>query len=365
MRAGGVGVRIVVFGLTVSSSWGNGHATLWRALCHALRGLGHEVVFFERNVPYYASTRDEGPYGCEWVLYDDFDAVRERAERELSRADAAIVTSYCPDARVASELILETTKGVRVFYDLDTPVTLERVRLGEPVDYLPPFGLGDFDLVLSFAGGPALDAIREQFGAKRVAPLYGSVDLAAYRPVQNQAPRAELSYLGTYAADRHDTFRAFFLDVARDNPARAFLVGGAMYPQDEVWPANVRHLPHVPPPAHSTFFASSRLTLSVTRRPMMRFGYCPSGRIFEAAACATPIVSDAFPGIEAFFEPGREILVARSKDDVEMAIRLDDGALARIGCAARERVLADHSSQARARELVELLSSPTSVVSRS
>jgi len=364
MRAGGVGVKIVVFGLTVSSSWGNGHATLWRALGHALRAMGHEVVFFERDVPYYASTRDEGPYGCTWVLYDDFGSVVERARRELSRADAAMVTSYCPDARRACELVLEATKGTRVFYDLDTPVTLERVQAGEPVEYLPAFGLGDFDLVLSFAGGPALDAMREHFGARKAAPLYGSVDLSAYRPVEVDAPRAELSYLGTYAADRHDTFRSFFLDVARDNPARSFVVGGAMYPQDEVWPRNVRHVPHVPPASHPAFFASSRLTLNVTRRPMMRLGHCPSGRLFEAAACATPIVSDDFPGIEGFFEPGREILVARSKDDVESALGLDREELRRIGRAARERVLAEHGAEARAKELVELLSSATPVAPR-
>lgn len=358
-------MNVVVFGLTVTSSWGNGHATLWRALCHALTKMGHRVVFFERDVPYYASTRDDGPYGCECVLYDDFDAIRDIAHRELSRADAAIVTSYCPDARAACDLVLEKAKGMRVYYDLDTPVTLERFWAGEPVEYLPTYGLCDFDLVLSFAGGPALDAIREHFGAKRVAPLYGSVDLGAHRPLASQKAKAELSYLGTYAADRHATFRAFFLDVARDNPDAGFLVGGAMYPDDEVWPANVRHVPHVPPSSHPEFFASSKLTLNVTRRPMMRLGYCPSGRLFEAAACGTPIVSDAFPGIEAFFEPGREILVAREKDDVEEALRLDDDTLSRIGRAARERVLAEHGSEARAKELVALMSSCTPLGPRS
>lgn len=360
MRAGGVDVKIVVFGLTISSSWGNGHATLWRGLCHALRAMGHEVVFFERDVPYYASARDEGPYGCVWVSYDDFESIVGVARRELSGADAAIVTSYCPDARTASELILETTKGMRVFYDLDTPVTLARVQAGEPVDYLPTYGLGDFDLVLSFAGGPALDALRKLFGARQVAPLYGSVDLSAYRPLGSGRPQSELSYLGTYAADRHDTFRSFFLDVARDNPERSFVVGGALFPREESWPSNVRHIPHVPPSSHPAFFASSRLTLNVTRRPMMRLGHCPSGRLFEAAACATPIVSDDFPGIESFFEPGREILVARSKDDVQTALDLDGETLQRIGRAARERALAEHGSEARARRLVELLSSSES-----
>lgn len=352
-------MRLAVFGLTISSSWGNGHATLWRGLCHALQAAGHEVVFFERNVPYYESARDDGPYGCQWILYDSWESIARRAEGALRSCDAAIVTSYCPDAKRASELVLSSAVPMRVFYDLDTPVTLARIEAGDCVEYLPPRGLGDFDLVLSFAGGPALAALRERLGARRVAPLYGSVNVSAYRPVERVSKYgADLSYLGTYSHDRHDTLKALFLDVAKSLPLRSFVLGGALYPAGDPWPENVRRFLHVKPSEHPAFFSSSRLTLSVTREPMVALGYCPSGRLFEAAACQAVIVSDNFDGLSTFFEPGREILVAERAEDVRHAIELGDGELLRIGKAARERVWADHRAEIRAQELIAHLSSP-------
>lgn len=350
-------MRLAVFGLTISSSWGNGHATLWRALCHALEAEGHEVVFFERNVPYYEVARDSGHYGCKWVLYEDWEGVTPLAEATLRSCDAAIVTSYCPDARIASELVLGSLVPMRVFYDLDTPVTLSRLRAGERVEYLPPSGLGDFDLVLSFAGGPALGALRDLLGARRVAPLYGSVNASAYYPVEPTSHyQADLSYLGTYSRDRDDTLRAFFFDVARGEKDRRFVLGGALYPHVS-WPGNVRWFPHVTPAEHPAFFSSSRLTLSVTRAPMLETGFCPSGRLFEAAACGAVVISDDFEGLSTFFEEGREILVAKSADDIRQALQMGDETRRRIGKAARERALSEHRAEVRARELIALLSS--------
>ncbi|MDQ4136363.1 MAG: glycosyltransferase, partial [Pseudomonadota bacterium] len=143
-------MKIVVFGLTISSSWGNGHATLWRGLCRALARRGHRVVFFEHDVPYYAGNRDlhEVP-GGELVLYSDWDDIRSRAARELAAAEVAMVTSYCPHGIEASALVREAP-GTRVFYDLDTPVTLSRLKAGEAVSYIGPEGLAGFDLVLSY-----------------------------------------------------------------------------------------------------------------------------------------------------------------------------------------------------------------------
>src|SRR5436309_2103694 len=150
-------VRIVIFGLTVSSSWGNGHATLWRGLLRALAELGCDCTFFERDVSYYADTRDlHAGDGWELILYSSWTDVRAA---DLRDADVAIVTSYCPDAVAASEMLAEQ-KLMRVFYDLDTPVTLGRIERGEEVEYLPPRGLADFDLVLSFTGGRALDELQ-------------------------------------------------------------------------------------------------------------------------------------------------------------------------------------------------------------
>jgi spore maturation protein CgeB len=350
-------MRLVVFGLTMSSSWGNGHATLWRGLCRGLSRLGHRVAFFERDFPFYASHRDRTAFDdVDWVLYGDWDEILPRARRERDDADVVMVTSYCPDALAATRLAAESPRARRVFYDLDAPVTLDRLAAGQPVEYLGPRGLEDFDLVLSYAGGSALEELSSRLGARRVAPLYGSVDPDVHRP---GAPVEEyagaLSYLGTYAADRHAALDLLLAEPARRRPDLAFVLGGSQYPDHVRWPDNVRTVGHVPPSRHSSFFQSSRLTLNLTRGPMLRTGHCPSGRLFEAAACGAAIVTDAWSGLEQFFEPGREILVARGPDDVTTMLDLSDDALAAIGRAARERALSEHTAERRALELERLL----------
>ena len=350
-------MKIVVFGLTISSSWGNGHATLWRGLCRALARRGHRVVFFEHDVPYYAETRDlfDLPGGA-LVLYGDWDTIRRRAAAEIADADVAMVTSYCPHGIEATDLVLEEARGARLFYDLDTPVTLSRLKAGETTTYIGPGGLRGFDLVLSYTGGAALDLLREDLGASRVAPLYGHVDPEVHRPVEPQeAFRSDLSYLGTYAADRQDTLESLFVAPARDRPDRRFLIGGAQYPQDFPWASNIYFVRHLPPPDHPAFFSSSRLTLNATRRAMAEMGWCPSGRLFEASACGAPVLSDVWDGLEAFFEPGREILVARTTEDAIAALDLGDLELKRIGEASRERTLREHTSDRRAEELEALI----------
>jgi spore maturation protein CgeB len=347
-------MKLAIFGLTVSSSWGNGHATLWRGLIRALAAQGHAVTFYERDVPWYADHRDLTALpGAELVIYRDWQDVAARAGDFLD-ADALFVTSYCPDAVAASRLIQERGRGVRVFYDLDTPVTLGRLAAGEEVDYLPPEGLGGFDLVLSYTGGPALDALERQLGAKRTAPLYGHVNPAVHRPVERQAMfGGDLSYLGTYADDRQALVERLFLEPARRRPDLRFVLGGSGYPQDFPWTDNIYFMRHVAPPDHPAFFCSSRATLNVTRRDMAAMGWCPSGRLFEAAACGAPVLSDNWAGLDAFFTPGEEILLVDSADEVLRA--LDEADLPRIAARARERTLAEHSSAVRARELIDLL----------
>jgi spore maturation protein CgeB len=346
-------MRVVIFGLTVSSSWGNGHAALWRGLIRALHTDGHQVTFFERDAPYYADHRDmtELPGGGELVLYKVWDPARAR--RAADASDVAIVTSYCPDACAATALIGDSRTSLRCFYDLDTPVTLARLSAGEPVDYIPPDGLGSFDLVLSYTGGSATHLLRTSLGARSVVPIYGWVDPDVHRPGL-PAPQyaAALSYLGTYAADRQPILQRLFLDPVRQRPQRRFVLAGAMYPPDFPWADNLFFVRHLPPAEHAAFYASSRLTLNVTRAAMAAAGWCPSGRLFEAAACGVPILSDAWPGLDAFFTPGSEILVARDTADALAAIDLPDAALASIACRARERTLDEHTAARRAHEMV-------------
>lgn len=353
-------MKLVVFGLTVSSSWGNGHATLWRGLIRALERRGCRVVFFERDVPYYARHRDltSLPAG-ELVLYDQWEEVRARALAEVRGADAAMVTSYCPDGQAASALACEHSP-LPLFYDMDTPVTLARLEAGERVDYLPQEGLGAFQLVLSFTGGAALSRLKAQLGARRTAALYGHVDPDLHRPAPPEARFAgDLSYLGTFAADRQPAVEALFARPARLRPEQRFVLGGSGYDRSFPWADNIFFIDHVPPPDHPAFFSSSRLTLNVTRRDMAALGYCPSGRLFEAAACGAAVVTDVWEGLDRFFTPGREILTARGTEDVLDALDLPSGETARIAAAARERTLDEHSSDHRAAELLRLLAHAT------
>jgi spore maturation protein CgeB len=350
-------VKLVIFGLSVSSSWGNGHATLWRGLIRALDTLGHRVVFFERDVPYYARHRDlfQLPAG-ELILYPDWLLAKRTAVRHLADADAAIVTSYCPDAREAADAVLDSPARVRCFYDLDTGVTLARLRAGQNVSYIPEAGLADFDLVLSYTGGKALSELKLRLGARHVAPLYGSVDPATHYPAAAEERfRSDLSYLGTYAADRQPTLEALFIEPARRRADLRFLIGGSQYPEDFPWTQNMFFVPHVPPAEHPAFYCSSSLSLSVTREPMAQMGFCPSGRLFEAAACGVPILSDDWEGLDYFFEPGKEILVARTTGHVLDALSMSPDDLARIAQAGRERALSAHTAARRALELENIL----------
>lgn len=346
-------MKIVVFGLSVSSAWGNGHATHWRGLCRALRKRGHSVVFFERDVPYYAEHRDlnELP-GGRLVLYDNWDEIRPLASHALADADVGMVTSYCADGMAACGLLMDSRARLRVFYDLDTPVTLAMVRRGEACPYLPTGGLAGFDLVLSYTGGRALTELESRLGARRVAPLYGSVDPSTHHPVPPVAEyRSDLSHLGTYAEDRKAALRELLVEPALRLPEQRFLIGGPRYPAVFPWTFNIFYRAHVSPAEHPAFYCSSRLTLSVTRRDMAEMGFCPSGRLFEAAACGVTLVSDPWPGLDRFFEPGDEIIVARCADDVIGALGMSDPERSRIAIAARDRALSQHTAAHRAVEM--------------
>jgi spore maturation protein CgeB len=354
-------MKLVVFGLSVSSSWGNGHATLWRGLIAGLARRGVRVVFFEKDEPWYAGARDltEIP-GGELVLYRDFAEIRGLARRHLAEAEAAMVTSYCPDGIAAAALVADAP-GLRLFYDLDTPVTLARLSEGGSVPYIGPEGLAPFDLVLSYTGGRALDELRDRLGARATAPLYGHADPAVHRPAAaDPAFSGDLSYLGTYAEDRQTALEALFVEPARRAPEKRFVIGGAQYPPDFPWTRNIAFVRHLPPEQHAAFYAASPLTLNVTRKAMADSGWCPSGRLFEAALCGTALLSDWWEGLDAFFAPDAEILIARDAEDTLAALDRSPAEIARIAEAARERALRDHTSDRRAEDLLRLMSTAKS-----
>jgi spore maturation protein CgeB len=350
-------MRFVIFGLTVSSSWGNGHATIWRGLCKALARKAHAVTFFEKDVPYYRDHRDlYATTDYDLQLYSCWNEVESRARRCVQESDCALITSYCPDARAASNLVLESNT-FKVFYDLDTPITLSDLGSQRQVDYIPPYGLGPFDLVLSYTGGKALQELGRQLGARQVEPLYGSVDPDTHHRIASKDARfsADLSYLGTYAADRQRQLEELFLKPSKLLPHKKFCLAGAMYPTDFPWSSNVFFVRHIAPPEHSAFYSSSTLTLNVTRIAMATMGYCPSGRLFEAAACGTPIISDWWEGLDEFFRPEEEILIAQNSEDVIQALNRNKDELAAIARASQERALTSHTAAHRADELVRFI----------
>ncbi len=346
-------MKIVLFGLSITSSWGNGHATTFRALARALDARGHRVVFFEKDVEWYASNRDlPEPGFCELKLYERWADVLPEVRRELAQADVAMVGSYFPDGIAAVEEMLESQAAVRTFYDIDTPVTVTTLRERGATDYLRAEQLRAIDVYFSFTGGPMLRELEERFGVRRAAPLYCSFDPERYRSyARSQRFRCAMSYMGTYAPDRQPKLEEYLFGAARAMEEEQFIVAGPQYPSRVRWPKNVRHIVHLNPRWHAHLYSSSRLTLNVTRRDMVMAGYSPSVRLFEAAACGATIVSDNWPGLETFFEPGREILLPTGSEEIVHYLReADEDGLREIGLAAQRRVLAAHTSQQRALE---------------
>ena len=337
-------MKVVFLGLSITSSWGNGHATNYRALLRALQARGHDVLFLERDVPWYAMSRDfDAPFVS---LYSSLDELRERHEDDVLAADLAVVGSFVPDGVAVGEWVLGAAAGPVAFWDIDTPVTAAKLAGGDH-EYITPELVGRYDLYLSFTGG----ALLEQVGARRPRPFYCMVDPELYRPIEAKR-RFALGYLGTYSADRDAALKQLLLEPARRLPDLRFTIGGAQYPDSGDWPTNVEHTEHVPPPEHPCFYAAQRLTLNVTRAPMVKSGWSPSVRLFEAAACGVASLSDWWPGLDSFFVPGEELLLARTADDVVDTLReRDDDVLQAIAAAARRRVLGEHTAERRAVQL--------------
>jgi spore maturation protein CgeB len=345
-------VRIVILGLTITSSWGNGHATTFRGLMRGLTRRGHSVLFLERDKPWYADNRDlpAPPYG-DTQLYAGLDELQQRWSGAIKAADLVVVGSYVPDGVAVGALVQRLAAGITAFYDIDTPVTLAALADGS-CDYLTPELLRGFDLYLSFTGGPTLRYLEDTLGAPMARALYCSADPDVYRPDPDAAPEWDLGYLGTYSPDRQPTVEALLCQPALGWDAGRFVVAGPQYPDDLHWPGNVERIEHLPPDRHRAFYAGQRFTLNVTRADMIRRGYSPSVRLFEAACCGVPIISDWWAGLDEFFRPGKEILIAGSAAEVLSTLRTMTPARRRaIANAARARVLAAHTGDHRAAEL--------------
>jgi spore maturation protein CgeB len=343
-------LRITIFGLAVTSSWGNGHATTFRALCAALKKRGHHIDFFEKDVEWYASNRDlPDPPFADLHLYTDWQEALPQVRRLLADSDVAVVGSYFPDGIAALEEVIDAPSPIKAFYDIDTPVTMAALRSRGKNEYIDARLLPGLDVYFSFTGGPVLGELESRFAVRRATPLYCSFDPGAYRP-QPTEPRlaCAMSYMGTYAPDRQPKLEALLSVPASSLPQKKFIVAGPMYPSTVSWPANIEHIFHLAPQFHPHLYSSSDFVLNVTRREMVIAGYSPSVRLFEAAACGATIISDNWPGLDCFFTPGEEILLASSTDDAVRWLKM--GRIPEVGARARERVLAEHSSALRAQQ---------------
>ncbi|CAN5740183.1 glycosyltransferase [soil metagenome] len=344
-------MRIVILGLSITSSWGNGHATTYRALVRELSARGHDILFLERDQPWYAENRDlpQPPFG-ETQLYKSVAELQRRFGDDVRDADAVIVGSYVPDGIAVGEWGTAHASGVTAFYDIDTPVTLSALGRGE-CEYLSSELIARFSLYLSFTGGPTLRTLERDYGSPRARALYCSVDPELYFPEQ-QPQQWLLGYLGTYSDDRQPAVDRLLIQPAAQMPHQQFVVAGPLYPDSIPWPPNVERTMHLEPKKHRAFYNAQRFTLNVTRADMIRAGYSPSVRLFEAAACGTPLISDEWDGLGEFFTPGEEILIARTTEDVlEILREMPESDARAIGARARERVLAAHTAAHRAAEL--------------
>ncbi|MGP1384352.1 MAG: CgeB family protein [Thainema sp.] len=353
-------LNIIILGLSITSSWGNGHATTYRGLVRELSRRGHAIAFLERDVPWYASNRDlpDPPYG-ETYLYQDLDDLRDSHAARVRNADVVIVGSYVPDGVAVGDWVQQTAQGVTAFYDIDTPVTLAKLARGD-TEYLAPHLIAHYDLYLSFSGGPILRQLEQQYGSPQARALYCSVDPELYYPdsgsLADQIYEWDLGYMGTYSPDRQPGLERLLLEPARQWPAGHMVVAGPQYPAEIDWPGTVQRIEHLPPAQHRQFYIAQRFTLNLTRADMIRVGYSPSVRLFEAAACGTPIISDYWMGLGTVFDIGIDILVARSTQDVLYYLRdVPRDVRQQMGQRARQRVLSAHTAAHRAAELEEYL----------
>jgi len=344
-------MNIVILGLSITSSWGNGHATTYRSLMRELVDRGHEVLFLERDQPWYAANRDmpEPPFG-RTRIYASVADLKGRFAEEITSADCVIVGSFVPEGKKIGEWVTRAVCGVTAFYDIDTPITLEKIGHND-CDYLSADLIGSYDVYLSFTGGPTLDLLEQEYGSPMARALFCSVDPAHYFPEQREKSW-DLGYLGTFGTDRQPKLNSLLLVPATMWPAGRFVVAGPQYPKAIRWPANVKRVTHLSPAKHRSFYNSQRFTLNVTRAAMTRAGFSPSVRLFEAAACGTPVISDHWQGLSAFFKPGQEILVAKEAGEVlEILQELPEHVSRDIALRARDRVLRHHTSPHRAAEL--------------
>ena len=351
-------MKIAFFGSSLVSAYWNGAATYYRGIIRALNRLGHEVTFYEPDAYDRQQHRDiPDPDWARVVVYPANEAGVLRALTEARGVDLLVKTSGVGVYdEFLEQAVLEVSNSPTLvcFWDVDAPVTLDRVKTNETDrfgDLIPRY-----DLILTYGGGEPVVRSYKALGAKTCVPIYNALDPETHHPVSPDSRFAcDLALLANRLPDREARVEDFFFEVAKAMPNRHFVLGGSGW-ADKAMPPNVNYVGHVYTRDHNAFNCSARTVLNVNRDSMASYGFSPPTRIFEAAGSASCLITDAWEGIETFLEPDREVLVARSGEDVIRHLRTLGPSRARqLGEAAQRRVLAEHTYEHRAHQIQQLL----------
>ncbi|MHB0858845.1 MAG: CgeB family protein [Anaerolineae bacterium] len=355
----GEGLDIAFFGSSLLSAYWNGAATYYRGIIKAMHARGHHITFYEPDAYSRQEHRDiDEPPWADVVVYsaDGEDGVRKVLD-EARGADLIIKASGVGvfDPLLESAVVELKRYGTLIaFWDVDAPVTLDRMT-NDPYD---PFRslVPRYDLILTYGGGERVVESYKMFGARECLPIYNALDPDTHHPVPPDARfEADCGFLGNRLPDREARVEEFLLRAAQELPERHFILGGNGW-ETKTLPTNVRPLGHVYTRDHNAFNCTLPCVLNVCRESMARYGYSPATRVFEAAGAGACIVTDAWEGIEAFLDPGQEVLVASDGHEVAEYVRTLDRRRAReMGEAARRRVLAHHTYACRAEQLEQVL----------
>lgn len=353
-------MNIAFFGSSLVSAYWNGAATYYRGIIRALHELGHTTTFYEPDAFDRQKHRDiPDPEYADIVVYSA-DSEQEVVEA-VRRADHAELLVKASGVGVHDELLekavleMQSPDRLVVFWDVDAPATLERMQ-NDGEDAFRSL-VTEYDMIFTYGGGEPVVQAYERFGAKRCVPIYNALDPTTHHPVDPD-PKfdGDLGFLGNRMPDREMRVWEFFFHPARTMKDKRFLIGGSGWDQNVPEEQNIKYLGHVYTRDHNAFNCTPRSVLNITRDSMVRFGFSPPTRVFEAAGAGACLITDAWEGIEVFLEPGKECLVAGSGDEViEILEDLDDERARSIGNAALERVLSEHTYSHRAAELDALL----------
>jgi spore maturation protein CgeB len=341
--------KIVVLGPSLTSSFGKGDVATYRGLVRDLTVRGHEVFSLERS-------REGGvasPRQPDSGRVDEYSSLKELKDRHpaaVRDADIVLVGSQIPEASSAGDWVTRQAQGVTVFYDLNSPGTIAGLNRNSST-HISAELISRYHLYLSSTGGPLLDQLEDHYGSPMARPLYPAVDARLFFP-ESAAQNWDLGYLGGHCTERQPAMDRLLLEPARLWGEGRFVVSGSKYPSSMRWPKNVKRIPHVPPQKRRAFFNSQRFALIITPPELIAIGHSPSARLFEAAACGIPAITEFWPGLDTFFKPDEEILISHSADETLVYLEeISELERRRLGYRARERVLARHTSRHRAAEL--------------